>query len=217
MANALPEASDRDAGVESGREALLAAAAESFMEKGFAGASIDDVADRLRATKGMVYHYWRSKADLFFAVHRRGMAINLESIRPLATVPGDPGERLASMCRAHLANMLDYISFQRVVMQGVEMHLAGATTPAQRAELALLMREREEYEGLFRLVLVEGREAGLFGFRTASFASKAVLAILNNPVIWYRPDKGDGARERVIDEFTGYALASVGKAGEERR
>ena len=194
---------------ESGRDALLVAAASCFMDRGFAATSIDDVADRLGATKGKVYHYFRSKTDLFFAVHRRGMAINLEAIRPIASLDTAPRERLGAMCRRHVANMIDFIGFQRVVMQGVEMHLAGATTPGQREELALLMREREEYEALFRAVLEEGREKGEFSFAVTSFASKAVLAVLNNPVIWYRPEKGLEARERVIEEFTRHAIACV--------
>ncbi len=196
---------------DGGREAILAAAATCFMSRGFAATSIDEVAESVQATKGMVYHYFRSKADLFFAVHRRGMSINQETIAPIAQRDVDPVERLDAMCRAHLSNMLEYLSFQRVVMQGVEMHLAGSTTPGQRAELELLMRERERYEELFRAVLVEGREAGLFSFRSASFASKAVLAILNNPVIWYRERKDESrqARVAIIDEFTHFALSSV--------
>lgn len=201
----------QEAAPDGGREAILAAAATCFMDRGFAATSIDEVAESVHATKGMVYHYFRSKADLFFAVHRRGMSINLETIAPIARLDRDPVGRLTEMCRAHLSNMLEYLSFQRVVMQGVEMHLAGSTTPGQRAELELLMRERERYEELFRAVLVEGREAGLFRFRSASFASKAVLAILNNPVIWYRDRKDETRQSRmpIIDEFTEFALSSV--------
>lgn len=197
---------------ETGREAIVFAAADCFMQAGYNATSIDDVADRLNATKGRVYHYFRSKADLFFDVHRRGMAINLEAIEPIATGAGDPVVKLAQMSRAHITNMLDYLNFQRVVMQGVEMHLAGATTPAQREKLALLMAERERYEGLFRTVLCEGREAGSFTFSNPSFASKSVLAILNNPVLWYRPrqDESEMSRRAIVEEFTAFALASVG-------
>lgn len=199
---------------DNGRDAIIAAAADCFMEAGYGATSIDAVADRLGATKGRVYHYYRSKAELFFDVHRRGMAINLETIVPIASADMPPRDKLTAMCRAHIRNMLDHISYQRVVMQGVEMHLAGATTPSQREQLALLMKERERYEGLFRQVLVEGRDAGAFDFGNASFASKAVLAILNNPVIWYRLRPGDAqaAREEIIDEFAGFVLNCV-KAG----
>ena len=197
------------AAAETGRDAIVIAAADSFMESGYDATSIDAVAERLGATKGRVYHYFRSKADLFFEVHRRGMAVNLSTIEPIAKQAGDSQSRLVRMCRAHIANMLDYISLQRVVMQGVEMHLAGATTPAPREKLKLLMQERERYELLFRNVLIEGREAGAFDFANPSFASKAVLAILNNPVIWYRRRQGESevARQEIIEEFTGFALA----------
>ena len=199
------------AAAETGREAILFAAADCFMEAGFNATSIDDVADRLNATKGRIYHYYRSKADLFFDVHRRGMEINLTTIEPIALRQGDPLARLTDMCRSHLRAMLGYLNFQRVVMQGVEMHLAGATTPDQRKQLALLMEERERYEGLFREVLVEGRQKGVFAFSSASFASKAVLAVLNNPVLWYRPrqDEDDVSRQAIIEEFTAFALNCV--------
>lgn len=197
---------------ETGKEAIVFAAADCFMESGFKATSIDDVADRLGATKGRIYHYYRSKADLFFEVHRRGMAINLETIEPIAARPGDPVAKLADMSRAHIRTMLDFINFQRVVMQGVEMHLAGATTPDQRRQLELLMAERVGYEELFRKVLLDGRKRGVFGFENVSFASKAVLAILNNPVLWYRrrDDENDAARRSIVEEFTAYALACVG-------
>ncbi|GIL01566.1 MAG: TetR family transcriptional regulator [Alphaproteobacteria bacterium] len=204
-------ARNRTSAGETGRDAIVFAAADCFMQAGYDATSIDDVAARLNATKGRVYHYYRSKADLFFDVQRRGMEINLATLEPIALGPGDPLARLTAMCRSHLSVMMEYLNFQRVVMQGVEMHLAGATTPAQRRELARLMAERERYEGLFRKVLVEGRQAGLFAFANPSFASKAVLAVLNNPVLWFRRRDGDDAasRQAIIDEFTAFALNCV--------
>ena len=197
---------------ENVREQILSAAADCFMAFGFKAASIDNVAQRLGATKGMIYHYYRSKADLFFDVHRRGMEINLMAIEPLATKGIEPEIKLRQMCQAHLANMIQHLNFQRVVMQGVEMHLAGSTTPAQREKLAVLMREREDYEELFRKVLLEGRAKGKFQFDNDSFASKAVLAILNNPVLWYRKraEDDENSRDAIIREFTRFALQSVG-------
>ncbi len=48
------------------RDTILDASARCFMEHGFKATSIDDIARRLGATKGMVYHYFDSKSDLFF-------------------------------------------------------------------------------------------------------------------------------------------------------
>ena len=69
---------------------ILNAAAHAFMDQGFAATTLDRVADRLGATKGAVYYYYRSKSDLFFAVHRRAMELTRAALEPAATGAGGP-------------------------------------------------------------------------------------------------------------------------------
>ncbi len=198
--------------IEPGKFEILSAAAHCFMESGFTATSIDDVAARLGATKGRIYHYYRSKAELFFDVHRTGMKINLGTIQPIAEARKPAIRRLELMCRRHVFNMLSSMEFQRVVMQGVEMHLAGRTTPGERDRLRLLMEEREAYELLFQSVMLEARKTGDLDFENPSFASKAVLGVLNNPVLWYRrrQEESDAERERIVTQFAVHALRCVG-------
>lgn len=70
---------------------ILDAAARAFMRQGFAATSLDRVSDEIGATKGAIYYYYRSKSELFFAVHRRGMELTAAAIRP-------PFEKNASDC-----------------------------------------------------------------------------------------------------------------------
>lgn len=58
----------RAEGVAKTRSRLLDAAASEFAEKGFAGASIDAIAERAGRTKGAVYSNFENKADLFIAL-----------------------------------------------------------------------------------------------------------------------------------------------------
>lgn len=51
------------------RWALLDAARELFSERGFAGASLEDIAERAGVTRGPLYHYFDDKEDLFRAVY----------------------------------------------------------------------------------------------------------------------------------------------------
>jgi len=49
---------------------ILAAALEEFAERGYAGASMAATAARAGVTKGLIYHYFPGKAELFKAVIR---------------------------------------------------------------------------------------------------------------------------------------------------
>src|SRR5439155_16976055 len=52
-------------------EEIVAAALDVFVEHGFAGARLEDVARRAGVTKGTVYLYFKSKEALFKAVVRQ--------------------------------------------------------------------------------------------------------------------------------------------------
>lgn len=52
------------------RTAVLDAAAALFGELGYTGAKMDDVAERCNVSKSMVYHYFKKKEDLLFAIQQ---------------------------------------------------------------------------------------------------------------------------------------------------
>lgn len=52
------------------RERLFAAAATEFATRGFAGASVDRIADAARVNKAMLYYHFRSKAGLYGEILR---------------------------------------------------------------------------------------------------------------------------------------------------
>ena len=58
-ADALPDSSVAD---------IIAVATAEFSEKGLAGARIDEIAERMRTSKRMIYYYFKSKEDLYLAV-----------------------------------------------------------------------------------------------------------------------------------------------------
>jgi AcrR family transcriptional regulator len=101
--------------VDDSRADILRAAAVCFMERGYNAASIDDVARRLGATKGRIYHHFPSKADLFAEVYRTGMEMNYAAIQPLRALPLPTVEKWRRMARAHVYQMIRTRPFQRAV------------------------------------------------------------------------------------------------------
>src|SRR6202000_3232312 len=52
------------------RETILSIALQVFLEEGYAAASMSTIAARVGGSKGTLYNYFRSKAELFAAVIR---------------------------------------------------------------------------------------------------------------------------------------------------
>ncbi len=190
---------------------ILRAAAEAFMEHGYAATSIDTVAAVLGATKGRIYYCYKSKADLFFDIHREAMLLNVGTIRPIATGPGSAAERLRGMIEAHLGLIVDHLPLQRVSIQGVEMHLSSSTTPQQRSLLESLIAMRDDYERLFVQVLNEGVAAGEFRELDVKIVVKFLLGGLNWVCVWYkpRPNQTAKAHRKFIDESANFLLRGV--------
>lgn len=59
---------DRRRDAQRTREDILNVARREFAERGYSGARVDDIADRTRTTKRMIYYYFGSKEQLFEAV-----------------------------------------------------------------------------------------------------------------------------------------------------
>jgi AcrR family transcriptional regulator len=180
--NAPEQIPTKENGSES-REEILRAAAELFMEYGYAATSIDAVAERLGATKGRIYHHYRSKADLFFDVQIAAMTRLNEEVEPLARAPGTPVERLAAMALRHIQVILNELPVQKVAVQGLERHLLGTSPAAKR--LRSVIKMRDDYENLFSEVIDEGIRAGVFIELPPKLATKPFFGALNWATVWY--------------------------------
>ena len=75
---------------------ILAAALEVFAERGFQAARLEEVAKRAGVSKGALYLYFETKADLFRAVVTTAISPNLEHVKALAssTVPFEQAARM---------------------------------------------------------------------------------------------------------------------------
>lgn len=75
---------------------ILAAALEVFAERGFHSARLEEVAKKAGVSKGALYLYFETKADLFRAVVRDAISPNLEQVKAMAAAvaPFDQAARL---------------------------------------------------------------------------------------------------------------------------
>ena len=196
---------------------IVEAAAQAFMLEGFALTSIDDIARLLGCTKGLIYYHFKNKTDLFFAVHRRGMELNLGNVRPIAMSDSTPGDKIGRMIRKHIEGVFERVPFQRLSLLGLEMQMIGRTSPDERVALDDLINMHREYEHLFVGVIADGIKSGEFAQGDARVVIKPVLGAMNWMIMWYqpRPKVGHAALDKLREEIATFILRGLSAPGGE--
>lgn len=191
---------------------LLDAAASAFTTHGFNAASIDLIAHQANVTKGSVYYYYRSKGELFFAVHKRAMSVNLQAQIPIYEDGSlEPSLKLFRMVRQHALLMMEHLNYQKVVVQGIERHRHASTTPQEREAFEEALVMRRAYEDMFHQVIRSGVAAGKYVDANTSFATKAILGALNWITVWYEPRETSTPdfRAQLAEQMANQALFGI--------
>jgi AcrR family transcriptional regulator len=196
---------------EEARVEILNAAAATFMQRGYSGTSIDDVADALGATKGRIYHYYRSKTDIFIDVHLSALRVLLDRVGAIATQEDlTPRARLYGMCREHVIAFMTTITYQKSTILGLNRVLLSITATYQDDATRLVQKLRDEYEMLYVDTIRAGIEQGEFTATEPRFATKPLLGALNWANFWYETTVGDDARlERIADTLADFCVRAL--------
>ncbi len=198
---------------DAARAQILDAAAVVFQAEGFERTTIDDIAERIGATKGRIYYYFRSKFDIYLAVYEAGMSGAFLTVEPLSQVPGTGLERLTAMAVRHLVNLMTDPGYHDVISQGVVAGRSTALKEHQRQALIGLNEIRTRYEDLFRGVVTDGMADGSLRAGDARLATRFLLSSLNSTAMWFRVRENQDAAEirdlaeQIVDQAIG-GLAS---------
>ena len=158
---------------------IVEAAAKIFQEKGFAAASLEDIASEVGMWKGSLYHYIDSKEELLLAVVKEPAEHLLTDLRMVASLDLPATEKLRLVAQAHGHVLETTFVYASVYLQEV----AGRKRSVEWAA-----RDRE-YVHLITTIIEDGIARGdlstQLDARTATFA---LVGALNWVTRWYRPD-----------------------------
>lgn len=186
--------------------ALTSAARSIFVERGYHGASIRDIAARAGMSLSALYYWHASKQDLLAALLAESRRDYVAACRvALDAVPGngpvgDPAARLAALVRA----TVDYRVRRRAesTLTAQEWrHL----DPHHREDLD---RYRVEAARLWIDVVDLGVRTGVFRCAHPDDARRSVQAACNAIAEWYDPTGPVGADE-LADRYVAIALRIV--------
>jgi len=76
------------------RSAVLRAAGRVFAERGFHGATLDDVVAEAGVSKGALYHYFRSKQELFLALLEERLGAGISDVETVLAEHGADQEQV---------------------------------------------------------------------------------------------------------------------------
>jgi AcrR family transcriptional regulator len=165
------------------RERLLRAAGTVFAERGYDGASLDDVAVAAGLTKGAVYSSFASKEELFYALIRERIRERLE----LVTKAADGRATVSDITRDTASALGELMSTQAEwSLLFIEFWARAVRDPGLRDELA---RERRYARGLIASLLQEQAARGGVELPVpADQLAVAVLALANGIAIEHLAD-----------------------------
>jgi AcrR family transcriptional regulator len=124
------------------RERVLEAAGEVFAERGFHGASVEDICERAGFTRGAFYSNFSSKDDLVLELTRRHAEDLVERIRAAGKREQASAEEVLRDVLAAIAD--DSRSKERWVVLTTEFTLHAIRDAARRAWAAQQRRVRDE-------------------------------------------------------------------------
>jgi AcrR family transcriptional regulator len=115
------------------REQILSAALKVFATKGFAATKISDIVSKGGMSHGLVYHYFRSKEEIFFDLLKRAIATSVQSITQVAASPMAPLEKVRAIAKYILGGIENYEDSAYYFM--IVLHASVMEVPKEFEEL----------------------------------------------------------------------------------
>lgn len=179
---------------------LLTAAMDLFIERGYEGTTMSQLASRAGITTPALYWHFKSKEDLYFTVVRSGYAEFQEWL--LARSVGDSVEqRFRRFIRVFVKMQLD----DPRVTYGYAQLLEALPDDKRDEVLALEDTTKER----LRTILRDGSAAGTFQFDDLEATAAALMSMCEYVFTWYKPN-GRLSVDEVAELFVKLARRLVG-------
>lgn len=138
------------------REQLLLAALKVFSHRGLAATKIGDIAAEAGLSHGLVYHYFKSKEDIFTELARRATTGATSVLLAIEKLPLEPLEKIREITRATLKGIDGSADAAYYFFLMIQACVSDAV-PAEARELAA--KSDEPSQVMLRIV-AEGQAKG---------------------------------------------------------
>ena len=187
---------------------IIDAAARVFAERGFHGATTQDIADVLGIRQASLYYYFSSKEAALELVCLKGVEGFFEAAKTIAARRESAQKRLISLIGSHLSPLVDRADFVKVFLNE-RQHLP-------RESRRRIGRWSRGLERIFEDVIKEGVAKGEFrADLDVRLATLAILGMCNAASSWQRRENIDVTD--IAEEFARLVTDGMGKRPTMRR
>jgi AcrR family transcriptional regulator len=169
------------------RTDIVQAAAQMFREKGYHGASMQDIADAVGLQKASLYHHVSGKQEILAAILDEALDRLIADLQGVADSKDAADVKLRKAMHVYLRRLTENADLAGVLL----LEHRSLEPPMRERHI----ERRDRFEGLWRKILDEGRQAGIFQPEDETATVFAILGVQNWLITWYRPEGALSADE----------------------
>jgi len=183
------------------RREILTGAARAFARAGYDATNMDQIALACGLAKGHIYHYFRSKEEIFTEIRIAAVTRALERLSEVAPLAGrDPELALARAISGVVGRTFNEDErYEPLLPDPVSL------SAENRKRIRELGRR---YERMFARILQAGIDKGVFVPGDAKLMTFVILRAAFTVANWYR-EGGKWKPEWIVDEVTRQLVRSV--------
>lgn len=183
---------------------IIQAAAQIFRQKGYHGTSMKDIADAVNLQKASLYHHVTGKQDILVTILDQALDLLIDDMEQVAYSNLAPQEKIRAAMRTYVKRLTEDIDLATVLLMEHR---------SLDDDLRVIhVDRRDRFEALWRGIVQEGIDTGVFRPVDARLTSFAFLGVLNWLITWYRQD-GSSSGEQIADRFAELLLSGLVEPG----
>jgi AcrR family transcriptional regulator len=199
----------RDPATLTSQEQILLAALECFVERGYHGTTIRQIATRAGVSVPGLYHHFPSKLALLERLIDGTMDdLIAQTEEALEAAGDDPVDRFTAVVVAHVRYHCDRPEESFVGNSELRSLVSHTRTR--------IVGKRDRQERIFRGVVDAGVRAGVFTVTEPREASRAIVTMCTAVASWYHRT-GPMSAAQIVDTYRRLALNTVGFDSAARR
>lgn len=193
---------------------ILIAAADVLQRNGYEATTMKDIAAEVNLTAASLYHHFKNKDALLLAVLEAGQELVISRLEPIVHSDKPCDQRLREMIGVHIVSLTENTAVGAAMV--FEIRSLMTSNGAGNKDTAYIMRRntffarRDYFENLYRQVIQNGVDQGVFRAVDVPIFTKSLLGAHNWVSVWYKSD-GRLNGQQIADVMADIFLQSLKK------